>query len=86
MSCVFQNIDPPQPSPPGELLRGEDTLAGWRGGMGGQYFGRRKIQLCTLTISNPLCLGRSTPYMIAEQLITIKLKMKDPITKISEKT
>ncbi len=41
MSCVFQNIDPPPPSPLGEcvplgpappLLRGEDTLAGWRGG------------------------------------------------------
>jgi hypothetical protein len=39
MSCVFKNIDPPFPSPPGEcvpppLLRGEDTLAGWRGGWG----------------------------------------------------
>ncbi len=40
MSCVFQNIDPPPPSPPGEcvlpppLLRGEDTLAGWREGWG----------------------------------------------------
>jgi hypothetical protein len=37
MSCVFQNIDSPPPSPPGEcvlpppLLRGEYTLAGWRG-------------------------------------------------------
>jgi hypothetical protein len=36
MSDVFQNIDPPPPSPPGEyvpppLVRGEDTLAGWRG-------------------------------------------------------
>ncbi len=39
MSGVFQNIDPPTPSPPGEcepppLVRGEDTLAGWRGGWG----------------------------------------------------
>jgi hypothetical protein len=44
MSCVFQNIDPPPPPPPpGEcvlcvypppLLRGEDTLAGWKGGWG----------------------------------------------------
>jgi hypothetical protein len=42
MSCVFQNIDPPPPTPlsarrlcnvyPPPLLRGEDTLAGWRGG------------------------------------------------------
>jgi hypothetical protein len=38
MSIVFQNINPP-PSPPGEceplcepLVRGEHTLAGWRGG------------------------------------------------------
>jgi hypothetical protein len=40
MSCVFQNIDPPPPSPPGDCvpprlcLGGEDTLAGWRGGWG----------------------------------------------------
>ncbi len=37
LSGVFQNIDPPPPhrpasvSPP-PLMRGEDTLAGWRGG------------------------------------------------------
>ncbi len=40
MSGVFLNIDPhPPPSPPGECVppaygRGEDTLAGWRGGWG----------------------------------------------------
>ncbi len=39
MSGVFRNIDPPTPTPPGEcvpppLVRGEDTLAGWRGGWG----------------------------------------------------
>jgi hypothetical protein len=40
MSGVFQNIDPPPPhrpasvSSPPPLLRGEDTLAGWRGGLG----------------------------------------------------
>jgi hypothetical protein len=65
MSCLFQNIDTPPPPPsrpasvyPPPLLRGEDTLAGWKGGwprVGGQYFGRRKTQLCTLPISNPLC-------------------------------
>jgi hypothetical protein len=33
---------------PAFLVRGEDTLAGWRGG---QYFGRRPTQLCTLRIS-----------------------------------
>ncbi len=32
MAGVFQNIDPPPPSPPGECV--EDTLAGWRGGWG----------------------------------------------------
>jgi hypothetical protein len=39
MSGVFQNIDPPPPppTPPGEFgpppwVRGEDTIAGWRGG------------------------------------------------------
>jgi hypothetical protein len=43
MSDVFQNIDPPTPSPPASvyppphsppLVRGEDTLAAWRGGGG----------------------------------------------------
>ncbi len=52
MSGVFQNIDPPPPSPPGEcvpppLLRGEDTLAaGWRGEGGGVIFW--KTQYTTL--------------------------------------
>jgi hypothetical protein len=40
MSGVFQNIDPPPPHrpasvyhpPPPPLVRGEDPLAGWRGG------------------------------------------------------
>ncbi len=36
------------PCIPPPLVRGEeDTLAGWRG-VGGQYFGRRQTQLCTL--------------------------------------
>jgi hypothetical protein len=56
MAGVFQNSDPPSPSPPGECVppafgaggRLQDTLAGWRGGWGGgQYFGRRQTQLCT---------------------------------------
>ncbi len=45
MSGVFQNIDPPAPAhltaqrvcTPPPLLRGEDTLSGWRGG-GGSIF------------------------------------------------
>ncbi len=32
ISLVFQNIDPPSPSPPGECVRGEDRLARRRGG------------------------------------------------------
>ncbi len=39
----------PIPSPPGVLVRGEDTLAALGGeGVGGQYFGRRQTKLCTL--------------------------------------
>jgi hypothetical protein len=36
MAGVFQNIDPPPPSLPGECVRvrGKDTFAGWRGGWG----------------------------------------------------
>jgi hypothetical protein len=37
MSRVFQNIDPHPPLRP-PLLRGEDTLAEWRGGWGGSIF------------------------------------------------
>jgi hypothetical protein len=72
MSCVFQNIDPPPTSPSGEcdcvypppLLRGLHTRRGERG-MGGQYFGRRKTQLCTLPISNPLWVAESQPMSTA---------------------
>jgi hypothetical protein len=42
MSGAFQNIDPPPPHPLASvypttppMVRGEDTLAGWRGGWGG---------------------------------------------------
>jgi hypothetical protein len=47
VSCVFQNIDPPLPSPPGECVlspqqrRGVHTRRTERG-VGGQYFGRRE--------------------------------------------
>jgi hypothetical protein len=47
ISLVFQNIDPPSPSPPGESVlppqhrRGVHTRRAERG-MGGQYFGRRE--------------------------------------------
>ncbi len=39
MAGVFQNIDPPPPHRPASvypppLVRGEDTLTGWRGGCG----------------------------------------------------
>jgi hypothetical protein len=48
MFGVFQNIDPPPPSPPGECVpRGGHTRWVERG-MAGQYFGRSQTQLCTL--------------------------------------
>jgi hypothetical protein len=43
MAGVFQNIDSPSPSPPGEcvpMMRGGHTRQADRG-VGGQYFGRR---------------------------------------------
>ena len=51
MSLVFQNIDPPSPSPPGECVPpafvggGEDTLAGRRGGGGSIFWKTRDIGL-----------------------------------------
>ncbi len=52
----FQNIDPPPPSPPGEcaFVAGGGHTRRVEKGVGGQYFGRRKTQLCTLPISNLL--------------------------------
>jgi hypothetical protein len=66
MSCVFQNIDPPPPSPPGEcaFVAGGGHTRRVERGVGGQYFGRRKTQLCTLPISNPLWLYRSPIVVI----------------------
>ncbi len=56
MSCVFQNIDPSPPSPPGEcaFVAGGGHNRRVERGVKGQYFGRRQTQLCTLPISNPL--------------------------------
>jgi hypothetical protein len=55
MAGVLQNIDPPPPSPPGECAFGAGgghTRWAERGvGGGGQYFGRRQAQLCTLRMS-----------------------------------
>jgi hypothetical protein len=56
MSCVFQNIDPPPPSPPCEcaFVAGGGHTRRLERGVGGQYFGRRKTQLCTVdTIMGP---------------------------------
>jgi hypothetical protein len=63
MSYVFQNIDPPPPSPPEcvppAFVAGGGHTRRVERGVGGQYFGSRNTQLCTLPISNPLCLESS---------------------------
>ncbi len=58
MSGVFRSIDPPPPSPPGEcvpgsplpLVRGEDTLAGWRGGAGAVVNSSEDARHCSVLI------------------------------------
>jgi hypothetical protein len=47
MAGVFQNIDPPLPSPPAFGVGGGHTRWVERG-VWGQYFGRRQAQLRTL--------------------------------------
>ncbi len=91
MSCVFENIDPPRPSPPGECVPpafvagGGHTRQGERG-VGGQYFGRRKTQLCALPISNPLCYWPSrirkaeTESLLCMQKEREKRKNNPPFT------
>jgi hypothetical protein len=51
MSCVFQNIDPPPSCSPGECVPPAFVAGGGhtrrvKRGVGGQYFVRRKTQLC----------------------------------------
>jgi hypothetical protein len=53
MSGVFQDIDPPPTSPPGECVPPAFGAGGghtsWvERGLAGQYFGRRQTLLCTL--------------------------------------
>ncbi len=57
MSLVFQNIDPPPPPNKG----GGYTLHTRRAerGVGGQYFGRRETQDCSLTVIISLRIGLS---------------------------
>jgi hypothetical protein len=76
MAGVFLNIDPPHPSPPGEcvpLVRGEDTLAGWRGGWGVKILEDARhssvLSVCkyfvgqthSLFCDSPLLSGRDPP-------------------------
>jgi hypothetical protein len=54
MSFVFQTIDPPSPSPPGEcvppaFVAGREHTRRAERGLGGQYFERRETQYCPLT-------------------------------------
>jgi hypothetical protein len=59
MPGVFQNIeniDHPPPSTPGEpLVRGEDTLAGWKGGGGGSIFWKTPDTALYSTYVSTLC-------------------------------
>jgi hypothetical protein len=68
MSGVFHNIDPPPPHCPASLYppppafgAGEEHIR-WVG-LGGQYFGRRQTQLCTLHMSVLCAPNHSCPMV-----------------------
>jgi hypothetical protein len=66
MSCVFQNIDLPlRPASVYAFVAGGGHTRRVERGVGGQYFGRRKTQLCTLPISNPLWVAKSVARLLA---------------------
>ncbi len=58
MSCVFQNIDHPTPLSARRvctpLLRGEDTLAWWRGGGGSIFWKTQDTALYSTYIESSL--------------------------------
>jgi hypothetical protein len=61
MAGAFKNIDSPSPSPPGEyvpppLVRGEDTLAGWRGGGGSIFWKTSDTALYSTYVSTLWCM------------------------------
>jgi hypothetical protein len=64
---IFQNIDPPPPSPPGECVRpafvagGGHTRGAERGV--GQYFGRRETKDWPLTVIISLRYGRTPAHL-----------------------
>jgi hypothetical protein len=63
MTGVFQNIDPPPPHHPASvyppsLVRGEDTLAGWRGGSGSIFWKTSDTALYSTYVST-LCLNQT---------------------------
>jgi hypothetical protein len=69
MSGVFRNVDPPPPLPasvyPPPLVRGEGTLAGWRGGGGSIVRKTPDIALYSIYVSTlVLWLG---PYTYRAQ-------------------
>jgi hypothetical protein len=74
MSCVFQNSDPPPPSPPGECVPPDFVAGGghtrrMERGVVGQYFGRRKTQLCSIYIESSLSSIHKTSRLIGEERI-----------------
>ncbi len=85
MSGVFQNIDPPPLPPtarrvcvlyPPPLVRGEDTLHGWRGGWGVNFVGRRQTQLCILHMS-VLCVAKAQRRELLSEPVLALSKAKD---------
>ncbi len=52
------------------LCSGRTTHSPGGEGVGGQYFGRRKTQLCTLPISNPLCCTLSVQQTLKSSALS----------------
>jgi hypothetical protein len=83
MSGVFQNIDPPTPSPPVEcvppppppLVRGEDTLAGGRGGGGSKFWKTPDTVLYSTYVST---LWPNPPHYLSLSLASPLCSIRPP--------
>jgi hypothetical protein len=91
MAGVFQNIDPHPPHRPASvypppLVRGEDTLAGWRGGGGGSIFWKTPGTALHSTYVSTLWVRYGYPIMACRHTKSLIFILKFTLDKVQVPT